>query len=244
MLYQQRILGFNNQNLPNPTNICYNDPMQERYLQFSIFGEFDNITLNDILKLTMFKKTLPNLEVSPDINPRSPQHPTLLSEDRNECIIFETGRIVYQKNNSGIKDFASSMKFAKSSFSDIVKTLELSINRLGCGGTFTGMDQAGQDKIYSKVFKPDKKLIGKNSSEWKFRINNPGESKKLGCTVNRLITCMRSEHITSPIGEDVGQFILEYDYNTVIDAGKNFSSQDMDQFISECTKFRNEVLAL
>jgi hypothetical protein len=233
--------------------------MQEKVRQFIIFGNFNNITFDNLSKLDDIKAKY-KLEGSaqPDITGVEQQllnkpiiqetmilRPVLKSKDGIFSIVFGTSIIQFRENQVDNielkKDYTAGFNAMVLEIIDAIYTnYKIVVKRVALNGSVYFYDIEIMQSLFKSVFNK-KNPFSDSSDEWGFRINNQKYIDELTCDVNEITVCSRTKIFESTKIVDI--LVLSYDFNTKVNNNNNFDMGFIKVFNKIGLKFREKVVS-
>ena len=224
--------------------------MKEKSRQFIVFGNFREVSKNDISdKLSgLIEELKLDINMSQDmftISPRGPiMRPVLQDKSRQISIYFGLDRVCYEWDMSSLNSYDDFASEATRVVKHIIDALGLTATRLACCGSLIHFEPEKNHRLYAKIFNPDIFFYNEDSIEWDFMTNDQVQSESLNCAINQVIRIISGINIVGIDGTSAGQLVIAYDYNTEFIGAGGVSSEKIDTFVELAKDFRNKVEAL
>ena len=232
--------------------------MKEIAKQFVIFGNFNVVNFENVLKLADLRSKY-NLQMNavPDIFVSGEQEqkginglqanvrvsmgvpesrPVLQSADKKFTIFFGTNRIHVEELENESDNFNIFYNKAEKIICEIIEKLDLKVNRVALNGNLFNDDNDWIKSTFNKIFLKND-LYSENSNEWQLHICSKEKNTTLGCEINKIATFTRGSFIDNYNKNQVG-LIAGYDYNTQVNLDKIYSINEIKVFAEEANKYR------
>lgn len=223
--------------------------MLEINRQFVIFGNFNSVSFEDIMKLEDIRKEYslqinfaPDIIVPPPAGTRFPteSRPIFQTADKKFTVFFGTGRIHIEELEGDSESYNSFSQKAIKILNQIKTALNLNISRLAINGQVFDNNQDWINRIFQNTFKTSD-FCSEASDEWQFRIRNIENLADFNCYANKIVSYARGSFMDN-YGRNRDGLIAGYDYNTQADAKVIFLETDLRKFLELATSYREQFI--
>lgn len=224
--------------------------MKELSRQFVLFGNFNSVTFDSILKLSDLREKY-NLKVNamPDIpqlsNPQQPlnvqfgvpeSRPIFQTLDKRTTIFFGTSRIHIEQLDSLSETYQIFNGMVMDIVSNIVENLGINVIRVALNGRLYNSDKEWSVKVFNSIFNKSK-LYSDKSNEWTVRICDKENNSVLGCEINKIAQYTRGKFVDIS-KQELDGLIASYDFNTQVNVDKIFNETEIQEFNKLAQEYR------
>lgn len=228
--------------------------MKELSRQFVLFGNFNSVTFDSILKLSDLREKY-NLKVNamPDIpplsNPQQPlnvqfgvpeSRPIFQTLDKRTTIFFGTNRIHIEQLDSLSETYQIFNGMVMDIVSNVVENLGINVTRVALNGRLYNADKEWSVKVFNSIFNKSK-LYSDKSNEWTVRICDKESNSVLGCEINKIAQYTRGKFVDIS-KQELDGLIASYDFNTQINVDKIFNETEIQEFNKLAQEYRASFL--
>lgn len=223
--------------------------MKEIVRQFVIFGNFNSVTFESVLKLNDLREkyqlqvnAMPEIIEPPIDQPFKIQmtppesRPVFQTANRKINVLFGTKRIHIEEVECESETYKVFNQMAIDIICEIVKSLELKVNRIAINGQLFCDNLETINKAFETLFNKSKLYSG-NSEDWQCRVCSKEILPKLGCEINKIAQYVRGEFLDN-VKKTQNGLIASYDYNTKNGIEKLFTESDIKVFNESAQKYR------
>ncbi len=230
--------------------------MKEILRQFVVFGNFNSVTFDSIMKFSELREryklqtnSIPDMPVGAPMpingaiaSVRVPVdgRPIFQSSDRKFSIFFGSRRIHVEELDGDSENYQEFNKNSLEIVCEIIKTLELKVNRVALNGRLFNDNLDWIKQTFSRVFNKSN-LYSENSNEWQFRIASKDANLELGCEINKIAAFTRGIFLDN-VGKNQNGVIANYDYNTQVNIDKIFTEDEMRLFNNFAQEYRKQFV--
>lgn len=236
--------------------------MKEISRQLVIMGNFNAVTFDSVIKFSELREKyklqinamqdIPIAQPIPLGQPMSANRPIasvrvpivsrpiFQSADKKFNIFFGSNRIHVEELDGDSGEYKYFNKNALEIICDIIKGLELKVNRVALNGSLFNNDIEGIEQAFNKVFKKSDLYSG-NSDEWQFHIASKDANVRLGCEINKIAAFTRGLFLDN-FGKNQNGLIANYDYNTQVNIDKIFTEEEIILFNDLAQTYREQFV--
>lgn len=236
--------------------------MKEISRQLVIMGNFNAVTFDSVIKFSALREkyklqinAMQDIPVAQPIPIGQPiqgnrqitsvrvpivSRPIFQSADKKFNIFFGSNRIHVEELDCDSGDYKDFNKNALEIICEIIKGLELKVNRVALNGSLFNDDSTWIEQAFNRVFKKSDLYSGP-SNEWQFHIASKDANAQLGCEINKIAAFTRGLFLDN-FGKNQNGLIANYDYNTQVNIDKVFTEDEVRFFNDLAQSYREQFV--